>query len=48
MYERFKLLTRKEGFRPEVLRDLLRNIKAWIQNHILRIDAQLYACVREG
>jgi hemerythrin len=48
MYEHFKVLTRKEGFRMEVLKELTGKINIWIQDHILRIDTQLNTCVQQG
>jgi hemerythrin len=47
LYQRFKELARKEGFRIEVLTELNQGINAWIQDHILRVDTQLNGCFRD-
>ena len=44
--ERFKHKFDAEGFSVEAFKELYEMTSAWITRHILRVDGQLFACVR--
>jgi hemerythrin-like metal-binding protein len=41
----YKRLCEIEGFKVELLRNLHEIVRAWIQEHILKIDTQLRPCI---
>lgn len=47
-FRKFKSRLNTEGYRPEALKELHESCKAWIQQHILRIDVQLKPCLGQA
>lgn len=45
-FNEFEERSRREGFRPDLLRGLHKKLNAWIHDHILRVDARLRSCVK--
>ena len=45
MFQSFKLKTKKQGFRLEMLVELNQTINVWVQEHILRVDTELKPCL---
>lgn len=45
--QEFKERCKKEGLRPDVLRNLHQTLSAWIQEHILQVDTQLRSCTKK-
>ena len=41
----YKRLCELEGFKVELLRNLHEVIRAWIEEHILKVDTQLRSCI---
>ena len=46
--QEFKEDIRHKGIRPEALRQLHQTMSQWIEQHILRVDTQLRACLKNG
>lgn len=47
VFAKFKERYLKEGPKPEVLKALQSAASDWIKNHILTVDIQLKACIKE-
>jgi hemerythrin len=43
----FKERGNREGLRPDILRSLHHTLSSWIEEHILRVDAQLRPCIKD-
>lgn len=44
--QQFKERYRTEGFRLEVLKSLHAALSLWLEDHILKVDTQLRACIK--
>jgi hemerythrin len=45
-FKRFKVRYQAKGFRREILLELHKTLSQWIEEHILRVDTQLRACIK--
>jgi hemerythrin len=45
-FKQFKLRYQAKGFRREILLELHKTLSQWIEEHILRVDTQLRACIK--
>lgn len=47
IFHQFKKKVQGEGYRVELLRNLHKVCRSWIQEHILKIDSQLRPCIQK-
>lgn len=45
-FKQFKARYQAKGFRREILLELHKTLSQWIEEHILRVDTQLRACIK--
>ena len=45
-FKEFKARYQAKGFRREILLELHKTLSQWIEEHILRVDTQLRACIK--